>query len=202
VAKVPFAATTTGAEYTERLDRMSNARWKRLLKIQGPYRWNVRHLDLGRTLDVGCGLGRNLTHLGGHGIGVDTNPTSVRVCRGKGLRAYTAEEFFGSVVAVPESFDSLLIAHVLEHMSAADGVALVGAYLPFVRRGGRVVLITPQERGYASDPTHVRFVDFAAAVELTQAHGLVVIRQYSFPFPRRTGRVFPYNEFVTVARRP
>jgi hypothetical protein len=27
-----------------------------------------------------------------------------------------------------------------------------------------------------------------------------VARQYSFPFPRPAGRVFPYNEFVTLAR--
>ena len=32
---------------------MTGAGWKRLLNVQAPYRWNVRRLDLGFTLDVG-----------------------------------------------------------------------------------------------------------------------------------------------------
>lgn len=180
---------------------MGNARWKRLLHSQAPYRWNVRHLNLGETLDVGCGLGRNLTHLDGHGVGVDTNPASVDVCRTKGLVAYTADEFFGSDLSTPGSFDSLLVAHVLEHMSAAEASSLINAYLPSVRLGGQVVVITPQERGFESDPTHVRFVDFSAAADLARSFGLTIVRQYSFPFPRHLGRYFVYNEFVTVARK-
>ncbi len=199
---MPFARTTAGVGYTARLERMGNARWKRLLHTQAPYRWNVRHLGLGETLDIGCGLGRNLIHLDGHGVGVDTNPSSIEVCRSKGLEAYTVDEFLASQAAAPRAFDALLVAHVLEHMSAQAGIDLVGAYLKFVHPGGQVVIITPQERGFASDPTHVRFVDFAAAAELVRAQGLQLGRQYSFPFPRATGRVFAYNEFVTVARKP
>jgi hypothetical protein len=69
-----------------------------------------------------------------------------------------------------------------------------------VRPGGKVVLICPQERGYASDATHVRFTDFAGLTDLCRALDLSVTRQYSFPFPRPLGRVFTYNEFVVVAR--
>ena len=193
---------TGGIEYTRRLSRLGDARWKRLIDAQAPYRWNVRRLALGRTLDVGCGVGRNLRHLDGAGVGVDTNPTSVQVCRGHGLAAYTAEEFGTSPDATPGSFDALLFAHVLEHLGPADGSQLLGTYLPYLRPGGRVVIITPQERGFATDATHVHFLDFAATLRLVQAHGIEPIRQYSFPFPRPTGRIFPYNEFVTVGRRP
>jgi 2-polyprenyl-3-methyl-5-hydroxy-6-metoxy-1,4-benzoquinol methylase len=196
------AGGTDGIEYTERLDRMGNARWKRALNAQAPYRWNMRRLHLGETLDVGCGLGRNLQHLEGHGVGVDTNPTSVEVCRSKGLEAFTVEDFLASELAAPGRFDSLLIAHVLEHLTAEEGVELVGAYVPFVHDGGQVVIITPQERGFASDPTHVRFVDFEDAEALAQALDLDVYLQFSFPFPRGTGRLFTYNEFVTVAHKP
>ena len=49
---------TEGADYTERLQRIGGARWKRMLGSQAPYRWNIRRLNLGRTLDVGCGIGR------------------------------------------------------------------------------------------------------------------------------------------------
>ncbi len=65
-----------------------------------------------------------------------------------------------------------------------------------------MVFICPQERGYASDPTHVRFVDDAGLARLAQSVSLHVERRCSFPFPRAVGRVFPYNEFVLQARSP
>lgn len=191
---------TEAADYAIRLQTLEQARWKRLLDVQAPYRWNIRRLNLGRTLDVGCGLGRNLTHLGGSGVGVDHNPASVAVARSRGLEAYTVEEFLGESEARSGTFDSLLAAHVVEHMTEADAIELLGTCLPFVRPGGKVVLITPQERGHATDATHVRFCDFPEVAALCEKVGLAVVRQYSFPFPRIVGRVFPYNEFVTLAR--
>ncbi len=192
---------TDAPDYAERLQTLEQARWKQWLDVQAPYRWNIRRLALGRTLDVGCGLGRNLTHLGGTGVGVDHNAAAVEVARSRGLEAFTVDEFLAGPHARPDAFDSLLAAHVVEHMTEPDALALLRSYLPFVRPGGKVVLITPQERGYATDATHVRFCGFAEVAGLCAAAGLTVVRQYSFPFPRLLGRVFPYNEFVTLARR-
>ena len=42
----------------------------------------------------------------------------------------------------------------------------------------------------------------AEGAALCTALGLTVEKQYSFPFPRFAGKVFTYNEFVTVARKP
>lgn len=193
---------TDRPDYAARLQSLEQARWKQLLDVQAPYRWNIRRLHLGRTLDVGCGLGRNLAHLDGNGVGVDHNPTSVATARARGLEAYTADEFRAGPLARPGAFDSLLAAHVVEHMSEADAVDLLQAYLPHVRRGGKVVLITPQEKGYTTDATHVRFCGFPEVAALCEKVGLRVVRQYSFPFGRFAGRVFPYNEFVTLARIP
>jgi SAM-dependent methyltransferase len=201
VVTVPEGRPRTDApDYAERLKNLEQARWKQWLDVQAPYRWNVRRLDLGRTLDVGCGLGRNLAHLGGDGVGVDHNAASVALARERGLVAYTSEEFLAGAHANEGTFDSLLAAHVVEHMTEDDAIGLLRIYLPFVRKGGKVVLITPQERGYATDATHVRFCGFAEVAALCEKLGLTVARQYSFPFPRPVGRVFPYNEFVTLAR--
>lgn len=191
---------TEGVDYTDRLQRVTTKWWKRLLPVQLPYRLHIRRLRLGRTLDVGCGLGRNLVHLGGNGVGVDHNPTSIAVARAQGLEAYTTDEFFGTERA--ETFDSMLAAHLLEHLPEADARKVVEDYLPCVKPGGTAVFITPQERGYASDETHVRFVGFDEAAQLCRDLGLTVVKQYSFPFPRFMGKAFTYNEFVTVARRP
>jgi 2-polyprenyl-3-methyl-5-hydroxy-6-metoxy-1,4-benzoquinol methylase len=191
--------TTEGAEYTERLRRVTGAGWKRLLNVQAPYRWNVRRLRLGFTLDVGCGIGRNLGHLDGNGVGVDHNATSIAVARQAGFTAYTVDEFFTSEYAKPERFDSMLAAHVIEHVPEDEAIKIIGSYLPMLRPGGRAVFITPQERGYASDATHVRFSGFEEVAKICDALGLAVRRQYSFPFPRLAGKMFTYNEFVTVA---
>ena len=192
--------STADEEYANRLKRLAGVWWKRLLPVQAPYRWHVRRLRLGRTLDVGCGAGRNLHHLGGHGVGVDHNPHLVQAARARGFEAYTPEEFRSSPRARPESYDSLLFAHVLEHMTRSEAKSLIELYLPYLRPRGRTVVFTPQERGYATDATHVEFMDFERVWSVCREVGLQVERSYSFPLPRWMGRLFPYNEFVVIAR--
>lgn len=187
------------AAYTERL---IGPWWKPSTIIQAPYRWNIRRLGLARTLDVGCGVGRNLLHLDGNGVGVDTNEHSVAVARSRGLVAYSADEFADSEDGKAESYDSLLFAHVLEHMTNNQAEALVGTYLPYLRRGGNLVIIVPQAAGFASDATHVEFVDDAVIGRIWATHGLESMSLTSFPFPRAAGKVFVHNETVALARRP
>ncbi len=191
---------TEGVAYTERLAVLESAGWKRVLDVQRPYRWNLRRLGLGRTLDVGCGLGRNLGVLEPGSVGVDHNPSSVEVARSRGLTAFTPEEFAASPQAQSGGFDALLLSHVVEHMDAPSAERLVAAYLSYLRPAGSVAFICPQERGYAHDATHVTFVDFEALSQLASSTGLEVQRQYSFPLPRFLGSMFTYNEFVMVAR--
>lgn len=190
---------TRESAYARRLSDLQGARWKRAFDVQRPYRWNLRRMHLGHTLDVGCGVGRNLENLEGRGVGVDHNPDSVASCRARGFEAFTSEEFPTSVAAVQGGFAALLFAHVLEHMHREAAVALVRAYLPYLARPGKVVFIAPQERGFASDATHVEFMDADALAAVAAACELVVQRSVSFPFPRALGRVFTYNEFVVVA---
>ena len=87
-------------------------------------------------------------------------------------------------------------------MSPAEAARLLADYLPYVRPGGQVVLITPQEAGYRSDATHVTFTDLEALAKLVTSLGLEITTRYSFPLPRPAGRVFKYNEFVLLARVP
>ncbi len=175
-----------------------------MFDVQAPYRWNLRRLRPGRTLDVGCGLGRNLAHLSADpassGVGVDHNPACVAECLARGFEAFTSEDFERSAVAVRGSFDTLLVAHVLEHLDEEAGAALLRRYLPYLRPGGKVVVIVPQPAGQRTDPTHVRLIDRAALARLASLLGLGVVSAQSFPFPRPIGRVFRYNEDVSVLR--
>lgn len=194
------ARGTEGDDYTERLERLSSVRWKHLLDVQRPYRWNLTRLRLGRTLDVGCGLGRNLAALP-DGVGVDHNVSSIAQARRSGYAAYDTQEWPNSADAVPGSFDSMLLAHVLEHLGAEDSDQLLREYLSFLKPQATLVLICPQEKGYTTDETHVRFVSLDRMARHATDLGFTPVKQYSFPFPRAFGRVFPYNEFVLIAKR-
>lgn len=192
---------TESNHYTQRLQNLSGAQWKRLLNVQAPYQWNLRRLQLGATLDVGCGIGRNSSSLGFGSVGVDHNPFSIEQCRRQGIEAYLSDDFFARFPEGSRLFDSLLIAHVFEHMSFEQDVAVLKQYTPYLKPRGRAVFITPQEAGYASDSTHVEFMPFERLKQIAQAAGLSTERAYSFPFPRFVGRFFKYNEFVLVARK-
>jgi SAM-dependent methyltransferase len=193
------ALDTGGTEsrtYTARLERLERAGWKRLLDVQAPYRRNLRRL-LGerRVLDVG----RNLVSLSADSLGVDHNPTSVEACRSRGLQALTVDELEKRIEALSGAFDGLLAAHLLEHLPPGTGAELLRPYLRFLRPGARIVLICPQQRGFRTDPTHTEFLDDAALARVVADLGARLEAQRSFPFPRPVGRVFPHNEFVTVA---
>ena len=71
-----------------------------------------------------------------------------------------------------------------------------------IQRRGKVIVIVPQRAGYASDETHVNFLDSQDVTNLLEACGLQVTRSYSFPFMEAVGRVFRHNETIVVAQVP
>jgi 2-polyprenyl-3-methyl-5-hydroxy-6-metoxy-1,4-benzoquinol methylase len=193
--------------YAQRLQALEGKRWKRWLDVQAPYRWNVRRLCRGDVLDVGCGLGRNLDHLrdrpdGAVAVGVDPNRACVETARERGLVAFTPEALDASDYGQAGRFDTILVAHVLEHLDEPTGDALLREHLPRLRPGGIVVVFTPQESGQRSDPTHVRYVDQPALAATARRLGLEPVLARSFPLPRVAGRAFRYNEHNAVWRKP
>jgi len=199
----PAGAATHGEEYAERLIKLQTARWKQWLDVQAPFRWNLRRLDPGVTLDIGCGIGRNLLHLPGLSVGIDVNEHCVRAAKARGLIAFTPAEFERSTEHNrPGRFDAILLAHVAEHMTEDQAVALLQAYMPTLRSEGRLILIAPQEAGFRSDPTHLELMDFTRLARISGRLGFQPERAFSFPFPRWVGRLFTYNEFVVVGKKP
>jgi 2-polyprenyl-3-methyl-5-hydroxy-6-metoxy-1,4-benzoquinol methylase len=167
------------------------------------YRRHVRGLSKGRALDVGCGIGMNLRHLAEGSVGVDHNPTSIEVARRRGLTAYTTRDFLaGAGEEYKGAFDTLLVAHVLEHVEHETGVALVRDYLPYLKPAARIVILTPNDR-HLKLYSHIRFVDFKVVRQtFDEVGGIAVERTYGFPLPVTVaGSWRTINEFVTVARR-
>ena len=196
----PTSSDTRGVDYARRLQNLEQVWWKRLLDVQRPYRRNLAKQDLGRTLDVGAGLGRNLINLPPGSVGVDHNAHSVSIGRSRGLDLVTVDEF-PAKAAESGLFDAILLSHVLEHMDEDAADEILRSYLPHLRPGGKIMMICPQERGYATDATHVRFVDLDGLRAHATRHGLTVASARSFPFPRPVGRVFPYHEFIVIATK-
>lgn len=186
--------------YTRHLQG-KNRWWKRLIGVERWYGRRAARECEGRTLEVGCGTGRLLSHLGPDAIGVDTNPHSVEVASVAGLNAMSVDEFLSSDLARGEQFDSLLFAHVLEHMTNDQASALLANYLDFLRPHGRIVVIVPQEAGFASEPSHVASVDRSELEKFASDHRLELRKVSSFPFPRTFGRVFKYNETIAVFQK-
>jgi len=197
-----MASATDSPSYTERLVKLENAWWKKLLPVQAPYKAHLRSLKLGFVLDIGCGLGRNLLHLHRSGVGVDHNSQSIETARSAGVDAYLADDFLRSRWSKGAQFDSLLLSHILEHMDAISASNLIQSYLPYLRPNGRIVMLCPQSAGFASDPTHVTYFDNESLMKLAKSLGLLIDRSYSFPFPQWVGKYFKYNEFVVIARKP
>jgi 2-polyprenyl-3-methyl-5-hydroxy-6-metoxy-1,4-benzoquinol methylase len=193
--------STKDSEYTAFLTKRQGAWWKHIFDVQAPYRWNLQRLRLGLTLDIGCGIGRNLKNLKGYGVGIDHNLQSIEIARQHAFIAFTPEEFYASKFNTRQRFDSILLAHVAEHMKQLEVVELLAKYLPLLKDNGRVIVITPQEAGFRSDASHVEFMDFAKLRFIGEQLDLSVVQEYSFPFPRFVGSFFLYNEFVSVWRK-
>ena len=194
--------STEQPQYAERLQTLESVWWKRLLNVQAPYRLHLQALKPGFTLDVGCGVGRNLRNLDGHGVGVDHNADSIQACRAQGFQAFTGDGFKDSPFAKPGKFDSMLLSHVAEHMTVAEAIDLIKSYQPYIKPGGKLIVITPQEVGYRSDPTHIEFIEFKKLKQIAAALSCPKAKTYSFPLPRFFGKVFKYNEFNLVAQLP
>ncbi len=192
---------TSNGEYADRLLNLEQVWWKRLLDPQLVYKHHLHRLKPGYTLDIGCGLGRNLLHIGGNGVGIDHNARAVEIARSRGLRAFTAENFESSEWNKSASFDTILFSHIFEHMTANQAELLIALYLPTLKASGRVITICPQEAGYASDPTHVNYLDLSALRALAARQRLVVIEEYSFPFPSFVGTFFKYNENISIWKK-
>jgi SAM-dependent methyltransferase len=201
---------TADSDYADRLEGLTRKKWKVILDVQRPYRWNVKRLNPGKTLDIGCGVGRHLVNLPHGSVGIDFNEHAVSKARSSGYDAYTLEDFLADAKYENKEpvFDSILLSHVLEHLTLEESHEALSTYLPYLKEGGRVIVICPQEKGYASAPmgdgsgeAHVTFLDSIAIQKILKNFGLGIDATYSFPFPRPIGKIFRHNETVVVGKK-
>jgi predicted SAM-dependent methyltransferase len=93
------------------------------------------------------------------------------------------KDFSKSKYAKKASYDTILLAHVFEHLKRKDNIELLKEYMPFLKKNGQLLIICPQEKGYTTDQTHVEFYDFHKIEKLLSEFGFVTVRKMSFPVP-------------------
>ena len=189
---------TSSDKYAQRLIDLQERNWKKKLSFLNPYRYHISKVCHGNVLEVGCGIGRVLEFIPNRSVGVDHNKKSISEAKAKGLNAYHSQDFLDGDLFEYESFDTLLFSHVLEHMSMEEAKDILSMYLPYLKNGGRVVLITPQEKGQKSDETHVTYMSQERLSTLALSVHLVKTSGYSFPFPSFFSSYFIYNEHVFI----
>jgi hypothetical protein len=85
--------------------------------------------------------------------GVDANPELVQANRKAGLHCLTVEEFSRT----NETYDVMLMSHVIEHFAPKDLVPFLDGYLDRLKVGGRLIIATPLlTRLFYDDFDHVR----------------------------------------------
>ena len=131
----------------------------------------------GLVLDVGCGIGDMLNFRPGT-IGADINAINVDFCKKSGLPCFLIER--GLLPFLSESFDSVLLDNVIEHIEFPEKLIL--EVYRVLRPGGVVLLGVPGAKGYQLDSDHKVFYDEDALIGLALKHGFVLKSLFHMPF--------------------
>lgn len=141
-------------------------------------------------LDLGCGSGLFLEFLATEGFrnvrGVDVCSEHIRSCMDSGSSA-TLEDNMSFLARHVESFDCIVMNHVLEHFDKDEGLDLLDAVFASLNPGGRVIVVCPNMgnpftagRGRYADLTHetgyteesLQFMLQLAGGEQVSLHGI------------------------------
>lgn len=130
----------------------------------------------GVSLDVGCGIG-DMLKFRSNMIGVDINPVNVNYCKDQGLNCFVMQS--GLLPFQPNSFDSVLLDNVLEHVEGPED--LIAEVNRVLRLGGILLVGVPGVKGYLSDPDHKFFYDEKALKLLVEEHGFLIKEYFYMP---------------------
>ncbi len=192
------SASTDNNQYAERLVSLQTAWWKETFFFLNPYLVSVRLVTKGKVLEVGSGIGRNLRVLRRGSLGVDHNIFAVEFAKNRGLNSLSVIDFFKEPKRAQRDFDTLLLSHVLEHVDYETQEKIFYQYIPHLKSDAKIVLICPQEAGFNSDPTHIRWIDENTLKKVLESLECEKIKINSFPLPRWAGKRFTYNQTVAT----
>jgi SAM-dependent methyltransferase len=153
----------------------------------------------GNLLDVGCGIG-DMLRFHPNSVGVDINPYAVDYCRSKGLNAYLMQ--VDELPFESETFDTILLDNVLEHLSAPS--TLLAEISRVLRMRGNLIIGLPGEKGFLMDIDHKVNYSNADVINLLSDFDLNVHTQFSTPFKSKYlhKHMSRYCNFYVASKSP
>lgn len=110
-----------------------------------------------KVLDVGCGRGRYLISLSNQGYdvtGVEINSDQIKSIPEKYRHQVISPD---QAVQLQDSFDLIIMSHVIEHVEIKDFIDFMDSYLRLLKSDGWLVVATPlMYEGFYDDYDHVK----------------------------------------------
>jgi 2-polyprenyl-3-methyl-5-hydroxy-6-metoxy-1,4-benzoquinol methylase len=125
-------------------------------------RWRVTaRLCRGRVIELGCNEGDLSGRIAERGLevtGVDLSEEKIRRAREKHPEIPFLASDIRRLALSPGSFDTVVLAEVLEHVHAAEGDEMLAVAWNLLKPGGRLIVSVPNE-DCIPHPHHVRRFD-------------------------------------------
>ncbi len=134
---------------------------------------------VGRTLDIGCGIG-DMLMFRRNTVGVDINPRTVAFCKDRGAQAHLMVP--NQLPFSAYEFDSVLLDNVLEHL--VEPALLLKEVQRVLTLNGRLLIGVPGSRGWESDPDHKVRYDEIMLIDTVRACGFRHLTTFHTPLWR------------------
>ena len=165
---------------------------------------DIRKYCIGKTIDMGCGIGELLKILPEGSIGFEVNQVAVDFCKHQDLNVqlYNFEEDDYKLKMINKGeFKTFTMNHVLEHIE--DSQETVKKIFESCNRLEieRIVFTVPGYKGFQSDKTHRTYITrkYFSSNELFNDGHYKLIRSKYFPINwERFGHFFTHNELRIV----
>ena len=172
--------------------------------VRTVYLNDIRKYCIGKTIDLGCGVGELLKTLPEGSIGFEVNKVVVEFCKKNGLNVnlYTPEEDdYNFHMIEPGLFQTFTMNHVLEHLEQSSNV--ITKIFESCHRLGitRIIFTVPGHKGYKSDATHQTFINMDYLTKTSVYNNKQYLLKVNKYFPVNSesfSKIFTHNELRLV----
>lgn len=142
----------------------------------------LRQFNNGEIVDLGCGTGEFLQFLKQKNrtfSGIDNNPFLVEKCVSKGFNVKLDDVC--RLENIKENTENALCDNVLEHLDMNQIDIFFAAIKRKMVKGGNLVVIVPDKKGFQHDPTHKTFVNKQIIDKMCSKHEIQLQKSFSHP---------------------